>query len=174
MWPTGFCPTAGVKTLQKSKKKATTARPAGRAEPMTAKEGSRRIKACVAFRNRTASLLHSKRYKPPLSIVAPRLRKICRSSSRAASTSNRNSNGPGQDKTGELIAQSTETVIADTSTVSEIREKVGKKIEQAIARGIRFTIITEPGQKIPEGASVVNRKGLIATDVIVDGSAALI
>src|SRR2546426_260823 len=42
------------------------------------------------------------------------------------------------------------------------------------ARGIRFKINTEPGQKVPEGASVVNRKGLIATDVIVDGPAALI
>ncbi len=78
------------------------------------------------------------------------------------------------EKIGELIDQSSETCIISTPTFSEIRENVGKKIEQAIARGIRFTIITEPGQKIPEGAGVVNRKGLIATDVIVDGSAALI
>src|SRR5207249_2544975 len=73
------------------------------------------------------------------------------------------------EKIGELIDQSSETCIVSTPTFSEIRENVGKKIEQAIARGIRFTIITEPGQKIPEGASVVNRKGLIATDVIVEG-----
>src|SRR5207245_4818904 len=50
MWPAGSWPTAGVKTLQKIKRKVITARAAGRAEPMTAKEGSRRIKACVAFR----------------------------------------------------------------------------------------------------------------------------
>src|SRR2546427_13221199 len=53
MWPTGFWPTAGVKTLQNTRRKATTARTAGRAEPMNAKEGSRRIKACSAFRNPT-------------------------------------------------------------------------------------------------------------------------
>jgi len=78
------------------------------------------------------------------------------------------------EKIGELIDQSTETCIVATPTFSEIRENLGKKIEQAIARGIRFTIITEPGQKIPEGASSVHRKGLIATDVIVDGASALI
>lgn len=78
------------------------------------------------------------------------------------------------EKIGELIDQSTETCIVSTPTFSEIRENVGKKIEQAIARGIRFTIITEPGQKIPEGAASVHRKGLIATDVIIDGASALI
>src|SRR6266705_2367100 len=55
MWPAGSWPTAGVKTLQKIKRKVITARAAGRAEPMTAKEGSRRIKACVAFRYPTLS-----------------------------------------------------------------------------------------------------------------------
>src|SRR2546426_12276054 len=53
MWPVGLWPTAGVNTLQNTRRKVTTARTAGRAEPMTAKEGSRRIKACSAFRNRT-------------------------------------------------------------------------------------------------------------------------
>ncbi len=78
------------------------------------------------------------------------------------------------EKIGELIDQSTETCIIATPTFSEIRENMGKKIEQAIARGIRITIITEPGQKIPEGASSVHRKGLVATDVIIDGASALI
>jgi sugar-specific transcriptional regulator TrmB len=78
------------------------------------------------------------------------------------------------EKIGELIDQASETCIIATPTFSEIRENMGKKIEQAIARGIRITIITEPGQKIPEGASSVHRKGLIATDVIVDGASALI
>jgi sugar-specific transcriptional regulator TrmB len=78
------------------------------------------------------------------------------------------------EKIGELIDQAAETSIIATPTFSEIRESMGKKIEQAIARGIRFTIITEPGQRIPEGASSVHRKGLIATDVIIDGASALI
>src|SRR5207249_1793540 len=37
MWPAGFWPPAGVKTLQNTRRKVTTARTAGRAEPMTAK-----------------------------------------------------------------------------------------------------------------------------------------
>jgi len=78
------------------------------------------------------------------------------------------------EKIGELLDRATETAIISTPTFSEIRESQGKRIEQAIARGIRFTVITEPGQKIPEGATPVHRKGLVATDVIVDGSSALI
>lgn len=78
------------------------------------------------------------------------------------------------EKIGELLDKSTETFIVSTPTFFEIRESLGKKIDQAISRGIRFTVITEPGQKIPEGVTPVFRKGLIATDVIVDGSSALI
>jgi sugar-specific transcriptional regulator TrmB len=78
------------------------------------------------------------------------------------------------EKIGELLETASETFIVSTPTFSEIRETLGKKVEQAIARGIRVTVITEPGQKIPEGATAVNRKGLIATDVIVDSSSALI
>lgn len=78
------------------------------------------------------------------------------------------------EKIGELLDKASETFMVSTPTFSEIRESLGKKVEQAIARGIKITIITEPGQKIPEGANPVHRKGLIATDVIVDGSSALI
>jgi len=78
------------------------------------------------------------------------------------------------EKIGELMDKAAETVIVSTPTFSEIREALGKKFEHAIRRGIRVTVITEPGQKIPEGATTVYRKGLIATDVIVDGSSALI
>lgn len=78
------------------------------------------------------------------------------------------------EKIGELLDKATESFIVSTPTFSEIRESLGKKIEHAIDRGIRFTVITEPGQKVPEGATSVHRKGLIATDVIVDGSSALI
>lgn len=78
------------------------------------------------------------------------------------------------EKIGELLDKATDTFIVSTPTFSEIRESLLKKIEHAVARGIRFTIITEPGQKIPDGATAVYRKGLIATDVIVDGSSALI
>lgn len=78
------------------------------------------------------------------------------------------------EKIGELLDKSTETFMVSTPTFSEIRESLVKKIQHAVDRGIGITIITEPGQKIPDGATAVYRRGLIATDVIVDGSSALI
>jgi len=49
-----------------------------------------------------------------------------------------------------------------------------KKIENAVKRGIKFMVITEPMQKVPEGIEAHWKKGLIATDVIADGQTALI
>ncbi|MFQ6107581.1 MAG: TrmB family transcriptional regulator [Thermoplasmata archaeon] len=77
-------------------------------------------------------------------------------------------------KIGELLDKSSEKFVVATPTFSEIREAQKKKLEAAIRRGIRVTIITEPGQKVPEGSHVHWRKGLIATDIIVDGNEALI
>src|SRR3989441_4598515 len=55
MGPAGFWPTAGVNTLQKIKRKVTTARAAGRADPMPGKEAPVRKRACVAFQYPTLS-----------------------------------------------------------------------------------------------------------------------
>ncbi len=78
------------------------------------------------------------------------------------------------EKIGELLDTSSESFIVATPTFYVIREPLVKKIESAIHRGLKLTIITEPMQKVPEGASVVWKKGLIATDIISDGQRALI
>lgn len=78
------------------------------------------------------------------------------------------------EKIGELLDTCTDTFIISTPTMHEIRENLTKKIGSAIDRGIRLTIITEPMQKVPDGAQVHWRKGLIATDIIADGEKALI
>ena len=78
------------------------------------------------------------------------------------------------EKIGELLDTATEAFIVATPTFYVIREPLSKKIESAIHRGLRLTIITEPMQKVPEGAIVVWKKGLIATDIIADGQRALI
>ncbi|MBI4416898.1 MAG: TrmB family transcriptional regulator [Euryarchaeota archaeon] len=77
-------------------------------------------------------------------------------------------------KVGELLDTCTDTFIIATPTMHEIRENLTKKLDSAIDRGIRLTIITEPLQKVPEGAHTYWRKGLIATDIIADGEKALI
>lgn len=78
------------------------------------------------------------------------------------------------EKIGELLDKSTGNFIISTPALSEVREKLGKNIQNAIKRGTEVTVITEPLQKVPWDVKVVRRKGLIATDVISDGKSALI
>lgn len=78
------------------------------------------------------------------------------------------------EKITELLDKSTKNFIISTPVLSEIRENLDKKIQNAIKRNIEVTIITEPLQKVPWQVKVVRRKGLIATDVISDGKSALI
>ena len=77
-------------------------------------------------------------------------------------------------KIGEMLDTATGGVTIATPAFFEIREKLAKKIENAMERGVLIQLITEPGQKVPEGAKVYYRKGLIATDIIADGERAMI
>jgi len=78
------------------------------------------------------------------------------------------------EKAGELLDTCQDAFIVATPTMAEIRESLAKKLANAIERGIRLTIITEPLQKIPEGAQVYWRKGLLATTIISDAEKALL
>lgn len=78
------------------------------------------------------------------------------------------------EKVGELMDKATVSFVVATPTFREIREALSKKLDNAIQRGIQVTIITEPNQRVSEGAKVFWKKGLIATDVIMDGQSALI
>ena len=78
------------------------------------------------------------------------------------------------EKIGEMLDTATENVTIATPAFYEIREKLAKKIENAMERGVLVNLITEQGQKVPEGAKVYYRKGLIATDIIADGGRAMI
>ena len=77
-------------------------------------------------------------------------------------------------KIGELLDKSTRSVIIASPNFHEIRAPLAKKIDNAVARGVEITIITEAGHKVPENAKIVLKKGLIASDVVVDGSYALL
>jgi sugar-specific transcriptional regulator TrmB len=78
------------------------------------------------------------------------------------------------EKAGELLDACQEAFIIATPTLHEIREALAKKLDGAVLRGIRVTIITEPLQKVPEGAQVYWRKGLLATTIIADAERALL
>jgi sugar-specific transcriptional regulator TrmB len=78
------------------------------------------------------------------------------------------------EKIGELLDKSTETFMISTPTFSSVRDKLSKKLRNALTRGVVLTVITDPTQGIFEKAEVVHRKGLLATDVIADNKQALI
>lgn len=61
-----------------------------------------------------------------------------------------------------------------TPLFSEIRDAMQKKIQNAITRGVKFTVITASNQRIPNGVMKIRRSGLIATDVICDNREALL
>ncbi len=77
-------------------------------------------------------------------------------------------------KIAELVDTATRTFIISTPTLAEVRETLDKRIEAAVKRGVRATVITEPNQRVLPGATVVQKQGLIATDIIADGERALI
>lgn len=78
------------------------------------------------------------------------------------------------EKIGELLDTATGSVTIATPTFYEIREKLSKRLENALGRGVHLTVVTEQGQKVPEGITVFWRKGLLATDIIADGERALL
>ncbi|MDG6221350.1 MAG: helix-turn-helix domain-containing protein [Candidatus Thermoplasmatota archaeon] len=77
-------------------------------------------------------------------------------------------------KLGELIETTSKRVILSTPSLAEIRRELKKPFESALKRGVEVVVITAPGQKAPPGVTVVRRKGLIATDVVSDGTKALL
>ena len=78
------------------------------------------------------------------------------------------------DKITELLDKSTKTFIISTPVLSGIRDRLDKKVQNAMKRGIEVTVITAPLQKVPWDVKVARRSGLIATDVVADGESALI
>jgi len=78
------------------------------------------------------------------------------------------------DKIGEMMDKSESSFVMSTPSMAEIRRKLGKRFANALSRGVQVTLITSPFVKAPQGAKVIRRKALIATDVISDGKTALL
>ncbi len=77
-------------------------------------------------------------------------------------------------KIAEIIDSTEKELIISTPKFSELRKKLMKNIEKAIKRGVRVVIITLPNQKVPQGAMVYRKEGLIATDIVSDNERALL
>jgi sugar-specific transcriptional regulator TrmB len=83
------------------------------------------------------------------------------------------------EKIGELLDKSSRSFTLSTPKLSEVKDRLNKKIQNAVKRGIDITIVTAPLQKVPEqfkakNVIVIRKKGLLATDVISDNERALI
>jgi sugar-specific transcriptional regulator TrmB len=64
------------------------------------------------------------------------------------------------DKIGELLDNSSRTFILSSPSFSEIRDNLSKKLEAALKRGIRITIIIDPLQRGPKSDSFDRLSGL--------------
>lgn len=78
------------------------------------------------------------------------------------------------EKIGELLDMATKSFMICTPAFSTVRDRLQKKLQNAVTRGVEITVITAPTQGKSEYAKVVYRDGLLATDVITDDAQALI
>jgi len=56
----------------------------------------------------------------------------------------------------------------------EIRQELGKEIESAISRNVTINIVAPDNQRAPPGTRIYRNNTLIATDVVADGTRAII
>lgn len=78
------------------------------------------------------------------------------------------------EKVGEMLDKSEQSLVLSSPSISVLTRRLKRQFASAVSRGVRVTVITSPFVKVPRGARVIRRKGLIATDVIADGRTALI
>ena len=77
-------------------------------------------------------------------------------------------------KIAEMIDLAENEIIISTPKLSELRKFVEKNIERALNRGVRIIIVTHPTQRVPQGAIVYRKTGLMATDIVCDNKSALL
>jgi len=78
------------------------------------------------------------------------------------------------EKLKEMLDKSAHSFVMSSPSLLQIRSQFSRAFSNAIARGVRVTVITSPFVKAPRGVNVIRRKGLIATDAISDGKTALL
>lgn len=75
---------------------------------------------------------------------------------------------------GEMLEASRRRFILSTSQMQAIRAAHSQKFKDAVKRGVELLIVAEPFVKVPASTRTYRKAGLIATDAIADGEAALI
>ncbi len=78
------------------------------------------------------------------------------------------------DKIGEFLKKTNSEIIISTPQFSQILDELSSELQGAVKRDIDITIITGPGERVIEEATIERRERLIATDILSDGERALI
>ncbi|MHB8372909.1 MAG: TrmB family transcriptional regulator [Thermoplasmataceae archaeon] len=78
------------------------------------------------------------------------------------------------EKLAELINLAENEIYICTPRVKDIRTELKKNLDNAIKRGVNVVFVTPPNKRVPQNAKVFRKEGLIATDIVVDRSKALI
>ena len=77
-------------------------------------------------------------------------------------------------KIGEMLEASRKSFIISTPAIQEVRQELASGFKEALKRGVQVIIVAEPMVKVPEASHVYRKRDLIATDVISDGTTAMI
>ncbi len=78
------------------------------------------------------------------------------------------------EKMREVLNSSEKYATISTPKLREIRQELGKEIESAISRNVTINIVAPDNQRAPPGTRIYRNNTLIATDVVADGTRAII
>jgi sugar-specific transcriptional regulator TrmB len=78
------------------------------------------------------------------------------------------------EKMKELLNSAEQFAAISTPKLRELRQELGKEIESAITRNVVVSIVAPDNQRVPQGTRIYRNNSLIATDMVADGTKALI
>ncbi len=78
------------------------------------------------------------------------------------------------EKMREVLNSAEKYATISTPKLREIRQELGKEIESAISRNVTINIVAPDNQRAPPGTRIYRNNTLIATDVVADGTRAII
>lgn len=78
------------------------------------------------------------------------------------------------EKMKEILNSAEKYATISTPRLREIRQELGKEIESALSRNVSINIVAPDNQRAPPGTRIYRNNSLIATDVVADGSRAII
>jgi sugar-specific transcriptional regulator TrmB len=78
------------------------------------------------------------------------------------------------EKMKEVLNSAERFAAISTPKLRELRQELGKEIESAITRNVTVSIVAPDNQRVPPGTRIFRNNSLIATDMVSDGTRALI